>query len=226
LGKKHTISIGNEFQSFKVENTEGRFVSVDYSKLDSSEFGRKQYDRIEAGCQFNTLDNAVFPRKGVKLQVNAAYVQNIKESDKNFVQVSSEASFYNSLGRFTLATRTGVAANLSDDYEFFQANSLGGLTNLRGYRRDRFAGKTSVYQNTELRFTISNFNAYITKGVWGVLAFYDNGRVWMPEETSDTWHHGYGGGLWFLPFNKMSMTATYGVSKEEKLVSVTAGFLF
>jgi hypothetical protein len=226
LGRKHTISIGNEFQSFKVENTEGRFVSVDYSKLDSSTFGRKKYDRIEAGYQFNTVDNPVYPKKGVKLQVNAAYVQNIKESDRNFVQISTEACVYNSIGRFTLASRTGVAANLSDDYEFFQANSLGGLTNLRGYRRDRFAGKTSVYQNTELRFTISNFNAYITKGVWGVLAFYDNGRVWMPEETSDIWHHGYGGGVWFLPFNKMSITATYGVSKEEKLVSVTAGFLF
>ena len=29
----------------------------------------------------------------------------------------------------------------------------------------------------------------------GVLAFSAHGRVWMPDEESDKWHHGYGGGL-------------------------------
>jgi len=49
--------------------------------------------------------------------------------------------------------------------------------------------------------------------------------VGSPEEDSNSWHYGYGGGLWLLPFNKMALTATYG-SKEEKLVSISAGFLF
>jgi outer membrane translocation and assembly module TamA len=194
--------------------------------MDSSVFGRNKFGRFELGYQFNTVDNPLYPRKGVKLQTNAAYIQNIDESSKNFVQLTTEASFYNSKGRFTLATRTGVSTNFGDDYEFYQANYLGGLTNLRGYRRDRYAGKTSVYSNTELRFSVSNFNAYITKGTWGLLAFADHGRVWTPGEDSDTWHHGYGGGVWFLPFNKLAMTATYGGSKEDKLVSITAGFLF
>lgn len=226
VGEKHTLSAGGEFESYRVENSEGRFVSTDYSKLDSSDFDREKFARLNLGYQFTTLDNTLYPRKGIKLQVNAAYVQNLDESERNFVQLSSEASFYNSRGRFTLASRVGIAANLGDEYEFYQANSIGGLNYLRGYRRDRFSGKTSVYQNTELRVSVSEFNAYLAKGVWGVLAFVDNGRVWMPREQSDTWHHGYGGGLWFLPFNKISMTATYGVSKEEKLVSISAGFLF
>ena len=97
---------------------------------------------------------------------------------------------------------------------------------MRGYRRDRFAGKTSVYQNSELRFRVSQFNAYVTKGEWGLVGFADFGRVWMPNEDSDTWHQGYGGGVWFLPFNKLAFTATYGVSEEDQIMSIKAGFLF
>src|SRR5438045_372163 len=47
--------------------------------------------------------------------------------------------------------KAGAATNIRNDYEFYQANTLGGPTNLRGYPRTRFAGKTSFYQNTKLR---------------------------------------------------------------------------
>jgi hypothetical protein len=47
----------------------------------------------------------------------------------------------------------------------------------------------------------------------------------MPNEDSNTWHAGYGAGVWFLPFNKMAITATYGASKEDHILSIGAGFL-
>jgi outer membrane translocation and assembly module TamA len=194
--------------------------------LDSSDFTSKKFTNLQFNYQFNTVDNPLYPRKGIQINAGARYTQNIDENEQNFVQLYSEAAFYTSKGRFTLASRTGIATNTGDKYEFYQANSLGGLTNLRGFRRDRYAGKTSVYQNTELRVSMGNMNAYVVKGGWGLLAFTDHGKVWMPNEESDIWHYGYGGGLWLLPFNKMAMTATYGVSKEGKLISVSAGFLF
>ena len=225
LGKKHSISFGGEFQTVNIEDTEGRYITSGGVKLDSADFERKKYANLKFTYQFNTLDNPLFPGKGVKFVAGATYTRNLDEKEKKFVELFSEASAYFSAGRFTFAGRSGVATNSNDDYEFFQAHTIGGLDYLRGFRRDRFAGKTSVYQNTEIRFSISDANVYIAKGKWGVLAFSDHGRVWMPGEDSDAWHHGYGGGLWFLPFNKMSLTATYGVSKEDKLVSIKAGFL-
>jgi len=176
--------------------------------------------------QFSSVDDVLYPRKGLKLNAGGRFIQNLDNSETNFIQLFSETSVYASFGRFTLANRAGVATNTNDDYEFFQANTLGGLNNLRGYRRERFSGKTNVYQNTELRLNIGSMNAYFVKGTWGVLAFADHGRVWVPDVESDRWHHGYGGGFWFLPFNKMALTATYGVSTEDKLISVKAGFLF
>jgi hypothetical protein len=59
-----------------------------------------------------------------------------------------------------------------------------------------------------------------------LLAFFDNGRVWIPDESSNTWHIGYGGGIWFLPYNKIAFTASYGISKEDNLVNIKAGFFF
>src|SRR5690606_41428524 len=44
------------------------------------------------------------------------------------------------------------------DYEFFQAHYLGGKENLRGYHNNRFAGRTKMFNNTELRFRIADFN--------------------------------------------------------------------
>jgi hypothetical protein len=225
LGKAHTISIGGAFQSVKLGDNEGRFVESD-DKLDSTDYDRKNYGSVQVSYSFNTTDNALYPRKGVRINTGAAYIQNIDETEKRFVRLTSEALIYASVGRLTFASRTGVATNLGDEYEFFQANGLGGLSNLRGFHRDRFAGKTSAYQNTELRFKVSNVNAYVAKGSWGLLSFVDHGKVWIPGETSDTWHYSYGGGVWFLPFNKMAFTATYAVSKEDQLVSIKTGFLF
>jgi hypothetical protein len=60
----------------------------------------------------------------------------------------------------------------------------------------------------------------------GIIAFIDDGRVWMPEENSNTLHIGYGGGILLAPFYKFSATVTYGVSKEANIVQVRFDQLF
>jgi hypothetical protein len=48
----------------------------------------------------------------------------------------------------------------------------------------------------------------------------------MPDENSSTWHIGYGGGLLIAPFNKISVTAYYGMSKEGARIHFRLGKLF
>lgn len=225
-GKRGSIETVVEFESVKVEETEDRFVSTSSSKLDSSDFERRNYVNVKLNYQFSTLDNEFYPTKGMKLMPGISFSQDFAESKQNFVRLSFENYFYTTIGKFTLATNSGVATNIGDEYAFFQANTLGGTSNLRGYRRDRYAGKTSLYSNTELRYKAGMINGYFMKGYWGLLAFADNGRVWVKDEASSTWHSGYGGGVWFLPFNKIAFTATYAVSKEENMLNIKAGFLF
>jgi hemolysin activation/secretion protein len=66
------------------------------------------------------------------------------------------------------------------DYEFYQANTLGGLSNLRGFRRSRFSGRSSFYHNLEARLKLLSFKSYLFPAHLGVLAFNDLGRVWNP----------------------------------------------
>ncbi len=226
LGKYQTIGFGLNYQSVKIERSENRFVTDIRSKLDSGVFNRKYLAGANASYQFNTTDNALYPREGIKINSGIEFLQNLKESEKNFTRLSSDVSFFVSHKSLTAAFRIGGATNFGNDYEFYQANTLGGITNLRGFGRSRFAGKTSLYQNTELRYKFQKLNGYFLRGNWGLLAFFDNGRVWIPDESSNTWHYGYGGGIWFLPYNKIAFTASYGISKEDKLVNIKAGFFF
>ena len=226
FGEHNTFGFGLHYESIKVERSDNTYVTDSAYRKDSSIFDRRSFGGAVMNYQFNTTDNPLYPRRGVKFNAAAEFIQNLEESDRNFGRLSSDFSFFLSAGAFTAAFRFGGATNLGDNYQFYQANTLGGTTNLRGYGRTRFAGKTSFYQNTELRFKLQNLQGYFFRGNWGLLGFVDNGRVWIPEESSDTWHFGYGGGIWFLPYNKLAFAATYGASKEDSFIYLKADFLF
>lgn len=149
---------------------------------------------------------------------------------EDFFQHAANLAFYLSFkhpNRFVLTIRHGGVYNIGK-YAFYHASSLGGSTNLRGFRDTRFMGDAALYQNIEARLRLRRVKTYYTKGSFGLLAFHDTGRVWLADETSKTWHNGYGGGLWFSPFNMMVFTLQYEHSKDEKdgIISLRSGFLF
>ena len=109
--------------------------------------------------------------------------------------------------------------------EFYEHAVIGGTESLRGFKRERFWGRTSFYNNNELRF-ISNVRTHLVNAKAGVLIFFDDGRVWMPHEKSGTLNTGYGTGILFAPFNKVAGTITYGISKESRLFQIRINKLF
>jgi outer membrane protein assembly factor BamA len=124
------------------------------------------------------------------------------------------------------ATRFGAGINFNNDFQFFQAQYLGGTENLRGFRKYRFAGKSVAYNNVEMRIKIADFRTYLFPGAIGLLFFHDVGRVWIENDNSSKWHTGYGGGIWLSPFRRIAVTACVAVSKEETLPLVTFGWQF
>jgi hemolysin activation/secretion protein len=125
---------------------------------------------------------------------------------------------------FSIAVRGGGAA-VTGEADYYHMARIGGFVNLRGYERERFYGKTSFYNNNELRWFIPTKN-YFFNGKIGLMTFYDQGRVWQPLEVSNKWHSGYGGGLILVPFNLVALTATYGVSEEAKILQLKVGMFF
>ena len=78
-----------------------------------------------------------------------------------------------------------------------QSAFIGGNNGLRGFRNERFAGKRSFVQNTNVRYTINQTKTPILPLTYGISLGFDYGRVWMPLEKSNKWHTAYGTSFWF-----------------------------
>ncbi len=222
-------SFGMFYQYFKVTDTTNRFIGDIYPQLlDSSAYLRHNYVGINIMYELDTRINKILPNRGMLWKTEALGFYSIKEEGKNFIKLRTDLSFYLSFRkdpRVVFAFRFGGAANIGD-YEFYHANTLGGKTNLRGFRSNRFSGDNSFYQNTEVRFKILNIKSYVFNGQTGILIFNDIGRVWVKGEDSRRWHDGYGIGVWLSPFEYTAMTLTYNRSKEDSFVDFTFRFMF
>jgi hypothetical protein len=224
------LFIGPAFETYQVENTKGRFISqTDQNGLEGNTvFRQKNYAGLKLGFLFDTRDNEMLPTSGTYWHTESGLFKGVNGHAGDYAKIESELSFFWSFrlpARVTLATRFGGGINFGE-YEFFQANTLGGLTNLRGYRRTRFTGKSSLYNNTELRVRIFSFRTYLFPAYVGIMGFHDVGRIWVNGEDSNTWHNSAGGGIWLAPFNRAVISLMYGISKEDRLPLLRVGFLF
>ena len=258
------LAVGPEYQAIEVENTPDRFITNFAANGLDAEITFRSYQYAGATLRFeiNRLNNAVphapappsdkamlgnvlgnvlgsaFPTRGFYGRVGGSWLRGLAEAN-DIRRVEAELQGYYSFrtpALLTLIVRLGGGHIFDDDFRFFQAYQLGNLTNLRGYRRTRFYGQSSVYNNVELRMPVLQFSTYLAPISFGVLAFNDVGRVWMPRESSDripsrgepssTWHHGYGAGIYLSPFNMVTVSAMWGFSREDSLPLVRFGFLF
>jgi outer membrane protein assembly factor BamA len=149
-----------------------------------------------------------------------------------FTNLSSEFRFYltpNFPFKLTWAGRIGAARNFGD-YRFYQANTLGGTENLRGFRRTRYAGRGSVYANGEARLHLLDYNLYLTPGKLGLLGLLDAGRVYEDGDPKEAFfrslHIGYGGGVWVDLLNRTVLSLSYTIGEDEKLTMLNFGFFF
>jgi hypothetical protein len=226
------INFGPSFQYFRLDTNQNinRFVTSPFNGLDHSNlYTPHHYIGGDARIAINSRNNNIIPTRGLALDAGIRQLFGIDSKTSGLTQVNIDMRIFMSLFEFerlVLATRWGWAKNYGK-FEFPQAMYLGGTDNLRGYRKQRFAGRSMLYNNTELRIRIANFNTYLFGGVFGVQIFNDIGRVYMDGEKSDKWHDGYGGGIWVAPIKRFVVTASLAHSVEEKaLPRITFGFQF
>jgi hypothetical protein len=227
------VLYGPTFQYFKVPEVQnaGKFINnTDLNGLDAATlYLPKTYLGAEASLDINSKNNQVLPTRGFVLDAGVRHLFGMNDQSHIVTQFRWDMSIFASFvpqSVYVFATRFGYYRNFGK-FEFPQANYLSATENLRGYRRNRFAGRTMAFNNTELRFKLSNFNTYLFPGSFGFLLFHDIGRVWMDGQKSNRWHNGYGGGLWIAPIRRYVITASVAHSKEEKLLPyITFGFQF
>jgi hypothetical protein len=234
-----TAGIGNEFgkssllitgmyQRVKIINDTARYIAKIIQQ--PSGFEASHYGGLQFTYSFLSTNDSIVPTSGLSFMGKATVLRNFSRSDI-FQNYSARMQAYIPFGsKMSLAIRAGTEAIVGNkatenNGQLYQHAIIGGPANMRGYRAERFWGKTSFYNQNELRF-ITNIRSYLLNAKAGLLVFFDDGRVWTPGEVSNTLHTSYGGGILVAPFNKLSATFTYGITKETSLMQLSIGTLF
>ncbi len=203
---KSTLSIGPSIQYYKYnqEDNDGRFITQT-AQLHSYDSLTIRNEKMYAGAFVNfvnnTRDNDLLPTLGSYVDFKLTGYKGINKYSNSFGQFTASIALYKNLdGRkaFILADRFGGGVTVGKP-AFYQSQFLGGQGNLLGYRQFRFAGDHSFYNNLELRAKLGDLVSYVLPGQVGLLGFYDVGRVWSNNDSSNAWHHGVGGGVYFAP---------------------------
>jgi hypothetical protein len=195
----------------------------------SSIYSLKHYLGIKARLDISYINNETFPTRGITWFTEFSSLKGMNSNSKDLNKLTTDMVIYatvSDISKVTAVLRFGGGRIFSKNYEYFQAISLGANNYLRGFRKNRFSGDGMAYGSAEVRFKVFKSKSYILPGDVGLMGFYDMGRVWMKNESSKKWHNSVGGGLYFVPFNVVMLSATVGISEEDRLFNFTLGTKF
>jgi outer membrane protein assembly factor BamA len=170
------------------------------------------------------------PGKGFTLDAGASAFPAVWSLDRAYGEVHGTAAAY-ARARVTmeptLAVRLG-GQHVWGRFPFHDAAFLGGISTLRGWDQQRFAGRSSVFGSAELRvFALKSF--VLVPADVGLLGFVDAGRVYADGDAGDggPWHTGIGGGVWLAPLTRANtVSLSIGWGKERSGIYVRSGFAF
>ena len=211
LGKYASLHFGPVYNMVKLLENKDRFLhqSIHFS---STLYEARHFAGIQAGFVISHLNNNnIVPSKGIFFSLRTQYLKNINE-EKHVNRYQADLGVYLSLSKHFILFVNPAAATVTGQPEFYQFVSIGS-NSLRGYRRDRFWGKSFFYTANELQY-VFKVRSHLFNGKAGLVGFYDIGRVWKDNEISRTWHSGYGGGFLIAPFNRIMVSVLYGLSTE------------
>lgn len=198
FNEKESLTVQASVEMFKARKTSDRFINQYYPE-NHRIFKTSLFFDLGATIQTEKEQASFIPR--VSGSLTAGWKMNLKDAGRNFPYAkASVAMDIRITDRLTWATMAKTQLLFNNKYEFYQAAT----TELRGYRDNRFIGKQSFYQYSDIRLDMGKLKNPFTPLKYGVFAGFDYGRVWFPGEQSKRWHTSYGGGVWLTLINKIT----------------------
>ncbi len=225
LGSK--FRLGVSYENYDVEETEGRFIEGFFT--DAGRDTQQDFFGVDAEYGYSNTDNEAFPTMGMSFSLHGGYKTNLQDSDRAFGFIIPSLSIDHQLcsnGRLVLATKLKGHFNIGDDFEFYQGASIGANNGLRGFRFQRFTGKTAYFQNTDLRYSFRKRQTGLLPVTPGIFGGFDYGRVWLPQDSSDIWHTSYGGGFFLNGADILSANFGFFNSSDGPRFAFGVGFGF
>ncbi len=221
----YTLKIRGLFESFKVNENDQRLFNPGNLPVDL--FENQSYGGAEISGHYDNDDADDFPTKSIYIGLRMGYKANFKLKDNNFAYASLKLGFNHKLissGALVLgSTAEYSTVSKSNDIFFYHTPSIGGNNGLRGFRDERFTGRSSFYQSSDVKWRIKRYVTAVSPITIGMYGGFDFGRVWSSNESSDVWHTSQGGGLWISSLKALTFNIGYFNSKEGNMVQV--GFL-
>ncbi|SEW33319.1 MULTISPECIES: hypothetical protein [Chryseobacterium] len=215
-----------KYEYIDVENTPGRYINL--ADIDADLFNGQEFYSITAGYSYSNFDDFSFPQKGVGLGVITGYSVNFSKN-KKYAFIIPElrlTSRVNKKGSLVVATKIKANYIFNSDFEFFQAVNLGQNEGLRGFRNQRFSGKSFIYQSTDLRLSLGSLRNGILPLSFGLYAGFDYGRVWVDNEFSNKWHTSQGGGIFVNVAGLSTANVAYFNSSDGGRLNIRLDFSF
>ncbi|MDO7170859.1 metallophosphoesterase [Mariniflexile sp. AS56] len=220
-----SFEIGASYEYNEVEKTEGRFINLVLNEI--IEEGASFYG-MNVKYQYSNSDNEAFPTLGLHVALETGFKNNV-DSSKGFGYIIPELGFDYKLlpsGQLVLASKLKAHINLGNDFEFYQAANIGANNGLRGYRNERFTGKSAFVQSTDLRLNLRKVKTGLLPLNIGLYGGVDYGRVWVENEDSNIWNTAVGGGVFANAANMITGNFSAFHSKDGLLLAFKLGFGF
>ncbi len=160
-------------------------------------------------------DREDLPSRGARFHTQHQISKAAGEDVKTYFVGEGSIEFFATTGPFTLGVKGGGLYSRKD-VPYYHLPVLGQNSYLRGFRRNRFSGSSGVFIDSDLRIQLLDRPDALIPHKLGVKFFVDQGRVYYKGETSNTWHVGYGAGIYFVPLReRFALNLSMAFSEEE-----------
>jgi Omp85 superfamily domain len=216
--KKSSLSIEASYQNN--EHQEESKITIFH---DQNFIGSGKINLIEgtASLSLDFRNRSTLPTNGTLFyaEYNNGFVTNLDYN--NYGKLLLIGTGYISLPKFfplTMGLKAGVGKSFGK-IPFYNQFNLGQNTYLKGYRNNRFTGKSIAFLQAGLRMNLLGFDGSVVPMKIGILGFFNAGRVYQSGESSTKWHSGYGGGLFIIPLREeFTIYTTLSFSEEESML--------
>lgn len=223
-----SLSLGTSYENIEVHKSPNRFVENN-PELPSYVFNEVQFLGTNLTFNFENYDNKAYPTMGMKTEISVGHKTNLDNNKRSFSYIVPEVSFNHKIdgeGRWVFATKFKSHINFGNEFELYQAASIGGTDGLRGFRNQRFTGNQSFYQNSDIRYSFSSMKTKLIPIRIGIYSGFDYGRIWLDKEDSKKWHNSYGGGFFINGAELLSANLGLFNSSDGIRVAFSLGFQF
>ena len=216
--KKSSLAISAGYQ-----NNEHQEESKQTLFNDNNFIGTDKMNLIEGTASLNLdfRNRSTLPTNGTKFfaEYNNGFVTNLDYVNYGKLLLIGEGYIsFPILLPITLGLKAGVGKSFGK-IPFYNQFTLGQNTYLKGYRNNRFTGRSIAFAQSELRLNLFGFSGVLVPMKVGLLGFFNAGRVFQPGENSNKWHSGYGGGFFIIPLREeFTIYTTVSFSEEESLL--------